>query len=185
MGTNAFAELRGAYSGPRLAEWILAFACTVLLGSNLQNRLGTEGVQTADRYYFLSPQVQVLQVAGCLVDVAVILGCVAWLVWPKRARIWEMVLLVVVALGAPIAWLELVHALSTQPNGVYVLGELPYRPINNVGIVGSTVFLLYVVAAQRFGRTLRADVMVKAGIGIAVALLQLWAFSALKAKVHG
>ena len=174
--------LRGKYAGPGAQEWVLGLMTTALLSGNLQARFNTEGLQNANRYYFRGVGIGLLQNLGVIVDLLVIFAIVGWLVWPSR-RVWfEATIMSATVLGPPVVWAELILALSTQPNRVFVLESLPFRPVNNIGLLGSSVFLLYLLSKQRFTKKLWADLLIKVISASVVVAGQMFAYQSVVAR---
>lgn len=183
--TNPLSILRGKYQGPGAQEWALGLAAAVLLAADVQAKVGAETVQTAQRYYFRVPGVSVFQGISLVVDALVVVAVLAWLIWPTLRKVSTVVLMACAVTGPPVVWGELVLALLSQRGAVYLLTGLPFRPVNNFGLIGSTVFWLYLVSRQRFAPKLWIDVLAKAALAVGVVVGQMWVFQTLAARWKG
>ena len=174
--------LRGRYTGPGAPEWVLGLATTALLSGNIQTRFNTEGLQNANRYYFKVAGVYAFQNLGIAIDILIISAVVGWLVWPHGRKGFELAAMIGALLGPPIVWGELILALYTQPNGVFVLDSLPVRPVNNLGVLGASVFFLYLLSKQQFSKKMWIDLLVKLVSATVVVLGQTLIFQTLVAR---
>lgn len=174
--SNPLEFLRGKYAGPGVPEWTVGLATSALLSANVQVRLNSVGVQNSTRYYFRQPWVVPLQNLGVALDVVVLASVAGWLVWPNKRVMFEWALVVAASLIPPVAWAEIALALGTRSNPVYVLDALPFRPVNNVGVVGASVFLLYLLVKQPFSKKPWLDASLKGLAGAGVVFAQMWWF---------
>lgn len=181
--TNPLVLLRGKYQGPGAQEWALGLVAAVLLAADVQARLGAETVQTAQRYYFRVPGVPAFQAASLALDAAVVLTVLVWLVWPNSRRVCSGLLIACAMIGPPVVWGELVLALVAQKGAVYTLTGLPFRPVNNFGLIGSSAFWLYLLSLQKFAPRLWIDLLAKVALAVGVVVGQMWVFQTLATRL--
>lgn len=134
---------KGEYHGPGWSEWILGFGCTILAATQLRSIYSSPEQQTALSYYFQEPGIRAFHVAGATIDFAIVIVVAAWIFAAKKAEIWGFLLMALCMGGLVVGWAELVHALTPNPNRVYVLQGLPFSPVNNAGLLGAAVFMGY------------------------------------------
>ena len=129
---------------PGLAEWLVAFASTALIAVEVQGRGDLMRLQSSSAYYFDSPWVKQIHLGALVID-GLMIGLVAiWFL--SRLRGWPLRLLPIVAgLGFLLCWGELLYALRLQEGAIYVLMDLPFRPVNNGGVIGAQVFGTYLI----------------------------------------
>jgi len=180
---NPLEILRGKYQGPGAQEWAIGLVAAVLLAADVQARLGSETVQTAARYYFRVQGVALFQGLSLALDALVVLTVLVWLVWPRTKRAASVVLLFCAVVGPPLVWGELMLAMLSQRGAMYVLTGLPFRPINNFGLIGSSAFWLYLVSKQRFAPKLWLDIFVKVVLALAVTMGQMGVYHQLAARI--
>ncbi len=138
--------------GPGAKDWLFGIAVTGLLATCLAFLRDQEGIQTANRYYSQKPGVAEVQFVGFAVDLLIILTIAWWLARPIK-RFWPETLLALwSAIGFVACWIELFLALFTLPGAVYRLDDLPFRPVNNWGLLGATVFMTYLVGKSDFSK---------------------------------
>lgn len=176
--------IRGKYKGPRLAEWLLALGSTLMLAGNFQVQLRSEGVQTATRYYFANAGVGSLHALGNAMAVLILVSVLAWLIWPQHKLIAQYGIALACVVDIPAIWLEIVMALKTQPGNVFLLLDLPYRPIHNFGLAGATGMLLYLISQLQIGKTPKSDALWKLAAGIGLAFLQTTIYQLLVQRIQ-
>ena len=171
--TSPLEFLRGKYAGPGVPEWTVGLATSALLSANIQVRLNSAGIQNSTRYYFRQPWVLPLQNIGVALYLVVLAAVAGWLVWPNRRPLFEWTLVVAASLVPPVAWAEIAVSVGSRNNPVFVLDALQFHPVNNVGVLGATVFLLYLLVKQPFSRKSWLDGLLKAVAGALVVLAQM------------
>ncbi len=129
---------------PGFAEWLLALAAMALIAAEVQTRQDIVRVQSSTAYYFDTPWVPQLHLAATVLDVLVFLLVGLWIVTPWRGRV-RAVLGAVCVVAIVLGWGELVYAVRAQDGAVYRLLDLPFRPINNLGVIGAQVFGTYLI----------------------------------------
>ncbi len=160
------------YDGPGWQDWLFAFVCTLLIGYEVFVARGAEQQQSALSYYVEVPGVRLLQTAGLTVTSAVVGLTLLWILFGRRTVV-ERALVGLALTGIALCWIEAVRALATQPNPVFVLSELPFRPVNNMGLVGSQVFATYLLLKAPDSRMSPGrSLAVKAGLAVCVWLVQ-------------
>ncbi len=135
--------IRAPYDGPGLIEWVTSFACAGLVAADIFIARGTDIINSAESIYNRLPFPQLTHVLGLGIDFAFLLVCLFWIFFPAvkgRARIALMVLSII---GIFLFWVEAIFALQKGHGPVYVLRELPFRPLTNFGLIGSQVFVTY------------------------------------------
>lgn len=170
--------------GPGGKDWFFALAVTVLFGTDLAYLKNLEGFQTAVRYYSQVNGVPQTHAVGFAVDVAVIVTMAVWFMRPYR-RFWpETVLGLLATVGLFNCWAEIMVALNARHGAMYRLDDLPFRPINNWGLLGAYVFMLYIVGrADLRGVFGRWVVWAKLAIVLFLAGFQWATFQAMQAKL--
>lgn len=142
---------KGKYVGPSAREWFLGLACTGLAATQIGSIMATVPPQTAMAYYYQRPGVVALHWMSVLVDLVLVVCVAGWIFRSASAGIWANVIGVACAIGIVLVWLELGIALKPDPTMNYLLPGLPFRPINNVGLVGASVFLGYLTLRMPSG----------------------------------
>lgn len=137
--------VRWTYSGPGIAEWCLSFCAAALGVATMQNFSLMDTPQTAESYYSREPGVTALQGGGMVVCGLIVLLTLAWLITQKKESPLVGGLLGCCALGIIVVWTELLRAPRTQEDHVYILTQLPYRPIGLMGLAGAQVFASYIL----------------------------------------
>lgn len=171
---------KGPYNGPRAPEWVLALALTILVGQEVQTLRSAGTPQSAVRYYFENAWVNPMHVGAVALDVLLILIVASWIFWPRFKEKFEIACAIGVSLGFCLAWVEIVRAVATQPNGLYILRELPIRPVNNLGLIGSQVFLTYMVFKIPTGKVGGLPgFALRVGIACVAWMIQTMAYDAL------
>lgn len=83
-----------------------------------------------------------IHLIGLCIAVFTILGIVGWIAFPAISKIAELSVRILAAIGFALVWIELAMA-SGMADARFLLNDLPFRPINNLGIVGATIFGAY------------------------------------------
>jgi hypothetical protein len=95
-------------------------------------------------YYFDSAWISQIHWAALVIDGLMFLLVATWLVRPFRG-VPRTLLAVVAVVGIALCWGELFYALRLQQGAVYVLQDLPFRPVNNGGVIGAQAFGTYLI----------------------------------------
>lgn len=140
---KALPAFSGDYQGVGLREWILGLAAIGLTGNQIISLNATNRSISGLDYYFREPLVPLLQWGGLAIAVLVGLGVLLAIVFPGLRSTVLRLLPVLAITGAGLVWVELTRALLPNPNRIYELADLPFRPINNFGLLGSTLFIGY------------------------------------------
>ncbi|HXH60727.1 MAG TPA: hypothetical protein VNI20_05155 [Fimbriimonadaceae bacterium] len=143
-------RIRHAYDGPGLADWLVASACTLLFAANIQTNRMRQMVQSALSYYFDTPWVPQMHLVGNVIDGAIFAFAAVWLM-TRFTKFAEVAMIVLAAVGMVLCWVELVYAVHVSTHSIYVLSDLPFQPINNVGVVGAQVFGSYLILKSASG----------------------------------
>lgn len=153
------------YKGPGAREWIFSFACSVLLATDAF--IGRSAVlpHSSEGYYTKLGPAAAFHTIAVVVDAAVLLGALLWIVFPVLARPVKIGLFVLSLIGLSLFWFEIVFAVRHGSGPVFVLRELPFRPLANFGLLGAQVFATYLTFLIPSGRlpALQA-VLVKAAL---------------------
>jgi hypothetical protein len=136
---------------PGAAEWLAALACSALIAAETQTQGERQRLQSATSYYFDAPYVPLLHTVSLVVDVLMVALPLAWLATSYKSLA-QKALYYVAAFGLLLAWGEVLYALRLQEGAVYQLGQLPFRPINNLGVIGAQVFATYLILNSPAGR---------------------------------
>ncbi len=143
---EAGAPTKGKYVGPGWSEWLLGLASTVLLASQLQVRKGADDFLSAQHYYFLERNVFLLQNLALTTNFAVILCVTFWIFQSQFRAVLEPALAGLAFIAIVLVWVEISHAVHLQGHTLYRLNELPFHPVANSGLVGSTIFGGYLLS---------------------------------------
>ncbi|MBS1709342.1 MAG: hypothetical protein JSS65_11575 [Armatimonadetes bacterium] len=170
--------------GPGGKDWLFGLAVTVLFATDLAYLKNLEGVQTAVRYYSQTPGVAAVHAIGFTVDLLVLATMAWWFVRPFRRYGPETILASLAAAGILACWAELLIALKALHGAVYRLDDLPFRPINNWGLIGVAVFGLYLVAKTDMRRLFgRGAFWAKVAVMVCLTGAQWMLFATVRAKV--
>ena len=173
------------YSGPGWVEWAFSFAVTVLTAGSINARREMSDIMSAARYYSQVDGVILLHNLAFVVNTLFLLTVAAWIFLSRRQVPFSWVPQVLAVLGACLAWTEIVIARGTQPNSTYILESLPYRPINNMGLLGAQVFLMYLIFKSRSGELKPWPAfLIKAAFCLCLWLLQLGAWEILAGRLR-
>lgn len=134
-----------AYIGPGWPEWLLGLACTVLISTQVRDLGRAKLPQTLESYYFANSNAERIHTFAVGVDVLILLLIAAWIIRGSLKKWLEPAVLTLAILGFGLVWYELVGAMTLNlPQAEFT--ELPYRPINQFGLVGSGVFFAYLIS---------------------------------------
>ena len=165
------AELR---RGPGAADWLVAMCSTLLIAMEIQTQGARQLLQSAAVYYFDEPWIVQIHAAAIALDCAIVALCAAWFV-TRFKKVTEAGMVALACVGLALCWAELVYALRLQEGAVYVLRDLPVRPVNNVGVVGAQVFGSYLLLKSPIVRLSGwREWLVKGGLAAA-----FWFFQAI------
>jgi hypothetical protein len=139
------------YRGPGGPDWMVAVACSMLIAAEVQTQSARQLVQSGAAYYFDSPWVPQIHTLALVVDGLVIALVMLWMVFQLK-RFAQVAIVGVAALGLALCWFEVLYALRLQEGTVYVLGNLPFQPVNNVGVAGAQVFGSYLILKTPSGK---------------------------------
>ena len=139
------------YNGPGGPDWLLGLACSALIAAEIQTQGARDRVQSAAAYYFDSPWVPQIHTLAIGIDAIVLLTAVVWLVSPWK-RIAQSAMYFIAVFGFALCWGEVFYALQLQKNAVYELQQLPFIPVNNVGVAGAQVFGSYLILKSPSGK---------------------------------
>lgn len=162
------------YTGPAWEDWLASFGATILIALEINARGARDMVQSGVAYYFMEPGIEAVHTVSVSLNIAFLACAIVWLVtkYQKHAER-AMVALAVVAFV--LCWWELTYALQLQESSVFRLPELPFRPINNLGIVGAQVFGGYLIFKLPHQHLKAVPLfLIKSGLCVC-----LWAFQAV------
>ncbi|MCU0315231.1 MAG: hypothetical protein MUC92_01420 [Fimbriimonadaceae bacterium] len=168
------------YSGPKWPEWVLSLAVCFLIASLLQTRRQSEYGQTAQRYYFETPGIPILHTIALTLNLILLVSIFLWVVKPVFERFISPLVSFLAFGGILLAWYEVIRATATQPNPIYILQELPYRPVNNLGILGASIFCGYLLFRMPYGfvEVWRSN-LIRIGLAVGLFLCQTIAYEFL------
>lgn len=132
---------------------------------------------TAASYYAKAPGMAFLQYANMGISFAFMALVLAWIITRKNQFPLAWLMMAISALGFGLIWMELFMALKTDPNQVYRLTELPFKPIAGGGIIGAQIFLTYLIFKLPDGQLkVWQSLILKAAFSIGAWALQtgLW-----------
>jgi hypothetical protein len=130
-------------SRPTALEWALVAFCfladfTITLPAELS---WGEGRSPYSRYYG-NVGINLINIGALIVDVLVVALIIGWLISPRLASHALRTVMLLAAIGAALTWAELWYGSTFYYGEVRDKQGLPLS-VNNVGIVGSYVFLGY------------------------------------------
>jgi hypothetical protein len=134
---------KGQYRGPGWAEWILGFAAAIMAATQFRSLFDEPLRQTALSYYFQESGVRVFHAVSVVLDLSIALVVMIWIFVPRRVALWSAIVAGLCLVGPVLVWIELARILNPGAERVFVLDGLPFRPVNNMGLLGSTIFLGY------------------------------------------
>ena len=112
--------------------------------------------------------------AALLIDVSLLALELVWIT-TRFKRFAGRTMVAVAAVGFLLCWWEIVFALRAEAGAVYVLTDLPFRPVNNLGMFGAQVFGSYLILKTPSGGLKpMAGVAVKVGLAVC-----LWVFQSV------
>jgi hypothetical protein len=153
-----------------------------LIAGEFKTQGERDRLQSAVSYYFDSPWVPQIHTLALVVDGLLIGLALLWLVTPLK-RLGQVGMPIVAAAGLVLCWAEVLYAQRLQEGAVYVLLQMPFRPVNNVGVIGAQVFGTYLILRSPSGRLVgwRAW-LVKAGLALGFWFFQaaVWQMVALR-----
>lgn len=159
------AGAKGEYHGPGWPEWLLGLAATALGATQISHLLASVPLQSAESYYLKRGGVVPLHIGSAIVDLLAVFAVAGWIFAWKRSRLWSLMLSAVCFVGTVLVWLELYLATGREVFQVYILPDLPFRPVGNMGLLGATVYLGYLTMRMPTGSMkLAVGVLVKLGI---------------------
>jgi len=171
---------KGSYSGPGWPEWLLCVAATTLIALGILTFRSAADPQTADRYYFEQGWVTPLHATAIVLDVAILVATAIGIFLSRRRVKTESLLAALAYIGILLAWSEILIAVRSQPTELYRLTQLPYRPMNNSGLLGAQVFASYLVFKLPPGRLGGwSNFWIRFAIALGVLVAQLLIFDTL------
>ena len=164
------------YKGPGWVDWLASFGASFLIALEVNSRGARDLVQSGVSYYFREPWVANIHTLSVSLNIAFIACAAVWLV-SRFKKPTERAMTVIACLSLVLIWTEMALALKAVEGAVYTLPELPFRPINNLGIAGSQVFGSYLIFKLPVANLKPLSVnLLKAGLCVCLWLLQaiLW-----------
>ena len=165
---------RSEYCGPGWQDWLASVGATLLIAAEIRTQAARDTLQSSASYYFQTEGVQLMHSAALLIDGSLLALAVVW-VATRYKTFAERTMVAAAAAGFVLCWWEIVFAFRAQAGAVYVLTDLPFRPVNNLGIVGAQVFGSYLILKTPSGR-LKPAAAVAVKVGLAVCL---WVFQSV------
>jgi hypothetical protein len=172
------------YRGPGWQEWALSFACALLVGHDAFIARALREPQSAESYYRLLPWVPAMQSAGLAIDLGVMTVTLAWIFFGRNGARFRQAVRALAVLGVLTVWAEVWRAAHVESR-VFTLTGLPFKPVNNAGIIGAQVFAVYLLAVAPSGRgPWWRTLLAKAGLAFCFWLFQWLLWSALAGSVR-
>ncbi|MBS1713326.1 MAG: hypothetical protein JST30_03215 [Armatimonadetes bacterium] len=125
-------------------EVALSLASSFLLATGALIGRTSDLAQTAEAYYSLVPAVRWFRTGAAALDVAVLVTTLTGILLPRVARGTVSILLFLCLTGIVACWSELLWARQFAHSHVFLLRELPFKPLANFGLGGAVVFATYV-----------------------------------------
>ncbi|MCB0825802.1 MAG: hypothetical protein KDC26_06405 [Armatimonadetes bacterium] len=168
-----------AYIGPGWPEWLLGLACTILISTQVRDLGRAKLPQTLESYYFAASNAERIHTLAVGVDILILLFIAAWIIRGSLKKWLEPIVIGLAIMGFGLVWYELVGAMALHlPQAEFT--ELPYRPMNQFGLVGSGVFGAYLIAKIQMPKLKPvASVLIKLAFVICSYLMQLMFFDFL------
>lgn len=164
-------------AAPGAWEWLAGLSATVLLGYQSTLLQSAMRAQTGFRYYVEDHHTVWMHQGAQAINASILLLALcgffarSWLPTLRRLMYAAM------GAGAALVWWELVNLSRLPPTATYAFDQLPYIPVNNLGVLGSQVFLTMLLAAVRLrGVPALQAFGIKAALvlGLFFAQLALW-----------
>lgn len=92
------------------------------------------------------------QTLGVTIDAVVLLATLAWIIYPGLAKRVKTTLVAISLLGVVLFWCESFYAVKHGSGPVFVLRELPFRPLANFGLLGAQVYASYLMFSLPSGK---------------------------------
>lgn len=137
-------EARGTYQGPGLLDWLLGFACTILIGLEFKNFIAASSPQTSIGYYWQEPFVRQIHAGAIVLNFLALAVMGIWIFRPTMRKIMSILLLSVALLSFLLIWTELVLFFAPRQR-FYLMSGVPFWPIVNLGLYGSTLYFGYML----------------------------------------
>lgn len=170
---DPISNFKWAYAGPGLIEWLISAACTLMIGSSMRSLGEMSLPMTAASYYSKAPGMALLQYTNLAISGLFIFMTLAWIVTKKDKFPLNWLMMALCGLGFGLIWMELVMALVKDGRQVYVLTDLPYKPIAGGGIMGAQIFLTYLIFKLPDGQLKKwQSVALKLALSLGAWLLQ-------------
>ena len=162
------------YGGPGWHDWLVSVSATFLIAAEIRTQAARDVMQSSASYYFRNEGVQFMHNLALLIDGSLLVLAVVWVV-SRYKTFAQRTMVAVAAAGFVLCWWEILSALRSQAGAVYVLTDLPFRPVNNLGIFGAQVFGSYLILKTPSGR-MKPVPAVAVKVGLAVCL---WVFQSV------
>lgn len=169
---------RSDYHGPGWQDWLVSAGGTFLIAAEFRTQGARDTLQSAASYYFEQGGVQLMHSAALAIDGSLLVLAVVWITTRHKAAA-QRAMVVIAAAGFALCWWEIIFALQSQADAVYVLTDLPFRPVNNLGVIGAQIFGSYLILKTPSGRLKPVPaVAVKVGLAVCLWLFQsvVWRF---------
>lgn len=165
---------RSDYHGPGWQDWLLSACATFLIGAEFRTQAARDTLQSSASYYFENEGVQLIHGVALAIDGSLLALAVVWIA-TRYKMFAERTMIMVAAAGFVLCWWEILFALWAQVGAVYVLTDLPFQPVNNLGMIGAQIFGSYLILKTPSGRMKPLPaVVVKVGLVVC-----LWVFQSV------
>lgn len=166
-------------------EVVLSLASSFLLATGALIGRTSDLPQTAEAYYSLAPAVRWFRTGAAGLDIAVLVTTLAGILMPRFSRSAVNILLTLALIGLLACWSELLWARQYAHSHVFLLRELPFRPLANYGLGGAIVFSTYVALKIPSGRLPAWQTfLVQASIAVSCAAFQSLVWAAVGASTR-
>jgi hypothetical protein len=133
------------YRGPGALEWIFSFLATILIGSQLMVFRRAGEPQTSYGYYFQESGVETIHWAAVVVNGLFIATTLYAIVRGRKQGAVTVLWVTAALVGIALAWYELARIVNAPANPLYVFDALPFRPVNNFGLLGAQIYGSYLL----------------------------------------
>ena len=165
---------QSGYDGPGWQDWLASVSASLLIAAEIRTQGARDALQSSASYYFQTDGVQLMHSAALVIDGSLLALAVVW-VATRYKTFAERTMVAAAVAGFVLCWWEIVFAYRAQAGAVYVLIDLPFRPVNNLGMIGAQIFGSYLILKTPSGRMKPVPaVVVKVGLAVC-----LWVFQSV------
>lgn len=171
------------YTGPGWHEWVFGLLMAGVGVVEVSNRGNFARAQFSYNYYAELPGVLLIHNLALVVIFVILATLSVWIAFPKFQHTGRMIVSISSICGFALIWIELIRAAAIR-DPRFILYDLPLHPINNWGLIGSTIFAGYLILKLPSGKLkpLPAN-FIKSGFALSLYAIQFIIFETAGAKV--